>query len=96
LDVDDIAGEDFGIGIALEQVGNPDLVAHGETGLLVPPDDVQALSAGVVALCRDAEARARMGRAGRRRCEERYDIASVSRRYERVYESLLGTGSATP
>jgi glycosyltransferase involved in cell wall biosynthesis len=48
------------------------VVRHGETGLLVPDGDVDALAAAVAALLDDAPARARMGQAGRRLARERF------------------------
>jgi glycosyltransferase involved in cell wall biosynthesis len=44
-----------------------DLVADGETGLLVPPGDVQALRVALERLLEDAALRRRMGEAGRQR-----------------------------
>jgi glycosyltransferase involved in cell wall biosynthesis len=70
--------------------GNPEVVVPGETGLLVPPDDVDSFVTALVKLCHEPEARVRMGLAGRRRCEAQYDIGSVSGRYEGLYASLLG------
>jgi len=48
-----------------------DLVADGETGLLVPPRDARALRAALERLLADRELRRRLGEAGRRRAEER-------------------------
>lgn len=45
--------------------GCRDFVRDGETGFVTRREDVDALAAKLDLLCRDAEARARMGRAGR-------------------------------
>jgi glycosyltransferase involved in cell wall biosynthesis len=45
----------------------PELIRDGETGLLVPPDDVAALATALARLARDADLRARLGDAGLRR-----------------------------
>jgi glycosyltransferase involved in cell wall biosynthesis len=74
--------------------GNVDVVIDGDTGYLVPPDDAPAFASAVVALCSDSSRRSRLGDAGRRRCEERYDVRSVSGRYESLYAGLIA--KATP
>lgn len=49
--------------------GIPEMIADGETGLLVPPDDPPALAAALARLIRDPELRARFGAAARRRVQ---------------------------
>jgi len=68
--------------------GVPDLVIDGETGLLVPPEDVQALTAALHQLLTDSELRDRMGQAGRSRVKQYYASAVVPR-IERVYQHVL-------
>ncbi len=48
---------------------NAEMVAHEETGLLVPPDDVGALRAALQRLLDDHDLRARLGAAARREAE---------------------------
>jgi glycosyltransferase involved in cell wall biosynthesis len=62
----------------------PEVVAHGETGLLVPPGDVVALAHAIETLVVDRTLRHRMGTAARARCERRYSLASWSEGLERV------------
>jgi glycosyltransferase involved in cell wall biosynthesis len=62
----------------------PEVVEHGETGLLVPPGDVAALARAIEALAVDRAMRHRMGAAARARCERRYSLASWSEGLERV------------
>ena len=50
--------------------GIVEIVEHGRTGLLVPPDDPHALAAAIETLMNDPALRVEMGRAGRRRYEE--------------------------
>lgn len=45
--------------------GIPELIEHGHTGLLVPPNDSRALADGLRALMRDRILRARLGENGR-------------------------------
>src|SRR5262249_44210555 len=52
----------FGLPVVTTPVGAiPDLVRHGENGLLHEPGDVEALSAALAQLVRDAALRARLG-----------------------------------
>lgn len=59
--------------------GVPDAVRDGETGVLVDPDDPQALAAGISTLLADDERRRRMGAAGRRAVETYYNWDRVAR-----------------
>lgn len=53
--------------------GIPDLLGHGEAGVLVPHGDPAALRGALLALARDPERRRRIGEAQRRHAERRYD-----------------------
>lgn len=77
--------------------GLPDIVADGETGLLVPPGDVVALRTAITRLIADPEARARMGLAGSMRVD-RFKVCTVVPRIEAVYRGLIerGTSHADP
>jgi glycosyltransferase involved in cell wall biosynthesis len=66
-----------------------DLVADGETGLLVPPRDAPALRAAVERLLRDPELRQRLGRAGRSFARERFGWDGVIERTLEVYRRAL-------
>ncbi|MEO1699221.1 MAG: glycosyltransferase [Planctomycetota bacterium] len=52
----------------------PEVVLADETGLLVPPDDAEALAEGMLRLAADADLRARLGRAGRARVLEHFGL----------------------
>src|SRR5205807_7455172 len=53
--------------------GVPDAVREGETGLLVDPESVAAVAAGIADLLSDSERRGAMGAAGRRAVEAYYN-----------------------
>ena len=74
--------------VASRTGGLPDLVAHGETGLLVPPGDVAALREALDNLLGDPERRARMGAAARGRARS-YRAAAVTDRIEALYAEVL-------
>jgi len=54
--------------------GIPESVVHGETGLLVAPNDSGALATALETLCRDADLRFRFGTSGARRIEQHFRI----------------------
>ncbi|HEY3550342.1 MAG TPA: glycosyltransferase family 4 protein [Gaiellaceae bacterium] len=62
-----------------------ELVADGETGLLVPPRDAPALREAVQRLLADPELRERLGREARTRARERFGWDAVIERTLEVY-----------
>ena len=58
--------------VATTAGGMPEVVVDGETGLLVPPRDDEALAAAIVRLLKDERLRQSMGAAGDRRVRERF------------------------
>ena len=58
--------------------GLRDLVVEGETGLLVPPGDVDALRSALELLLRDGELRRRLGESARNRVAGRFDAATAA------------------
>jgi glycosyltransferase involved in cell wall biosynthesis len=80
--------------VATRAGGMPELVVDGETGVLVPVRDAQALAVGIVRLLRDDSLRRRMGRAG---CERVRTAFSAERMIDgtiAVYERLLAARSS--
>ncbi len=82
--------------IAARAGGPMETIAHGETGLLVPPLDPTALAAAMVRLADDVTLCRKLGAAGRRRVEERFSLASYVRAFERIYEQVLRRPSRAP
>jgi starch synthase len=90
--------------VATATGGIPEVVADGETGLLVPieqvtdgsgtpldPDRFVAdLAAALTAVLADPERAAGMGRAGRRRAIEHFSWSSIAERTLEVYRSVAG------
>ena len=68
--------------------GNPEVVADGETGFLVPERSPQIMAEKIVWLLEHADQAREMGRAGRRRVAERFDIRGTVREYQRLYLDL--------
>jgi glycosyltransferase involved in cell wall biosynthesis len=79
-----------GLPVVATQVGGvPEIVVDGQTGLLVPPADVQALARGLLTLIEDAPLRQRFGVAGRQRVFKRFDIAVTRQKTVDLYGRLL-------
>jgi glycosyltransferase involved in cell wall biosynthesis len=66
----------------------PFQVIEGETGLLIEPGDVTALTRAIVTLIEDPERRRAMGAAGRRRFESHFSVTSCAARFADLYKSL--------
>jgi glycosyltransferase involved in cell wall biosynthesis len=98
-------GEGFGM-VALEAMerarpviassvgGLPEIVADGETGLVVPPADVDALADAIFALAADLPKAAQMGAAGRVRALEQFTPERCVERIEELYVRALVAGAA--
>ena len=76
--------------VATRVGGVPEVVADGETGLLVPPRDHEALAEGIIALLKDSAQRTRMGEAGLTRARKLFTVEHMVDGTMAVYERLLG------
>jgi glycosyltransferase involved in cell wall biosynthesis len=64
-------------------------VSHGETGLLVRPDDPGGLADAIHRLVKDPDERRRMGERGRAVALERYTAERMAASFEALYRRLL-------
>ena len=71
--------------VATEAGGIPEAVVDGETGVLVPPADPQALAGAIVKLLKDASLRAKLGEAGRARVDAEFSVAKMVEKTLDVY-----------
>jgi glycosyltransferase involved in cell wall biosynthesis len=71
----------------------PEIVRHGETGLLFDTGDPDSLAEAILRLLRSPEERVEMGRQGRKRFEERFRLEREVDDTERLYRSLLARRS---
>jgi glycosyltransferase involved in cell wall biosynthesis len=87
-----VVGEAMACGVpcVVTDVGDSAIIV-GETGVVVPPKDPQALAAGWSRLLLDMnqEERRRLGLAARQRIMERYSLGKIVEQYERLYKSLV-------
>jgi glycosyltransferase involved in cell wall biosynthesis len=67
----------------------PEIVIEGQTGLIVPMGDADAMARAIATLLSDPDRAAEMGRAGRQRVLERFTIQHTGRGVEAVYRELL-------
>lgn len=77
--------------VATDVGGNAEAVEQGKTGLIVPPEDVEALADALLLFCGDASKRSAYGEAGRRIAEEKFSAAAMVRNTAEIYRKLLGT-----
>lgn len=71
--------------ITTDTVGCREAIVDGETGILVPVQDAEALAVAMMKLIKDPVLRQRMGRAGRERAEREFDIRQVVARHMAIY-----------
>lgn len=82
--------------VASAAQGLREVVTHGRTGLLVPPDDAGALADAVAALLDDPARAADLAVAARADAEERFDVDRYRARLAAVLDDVAGVGSLSP
>ena len=75
--------------IASRVGGIPEVVEHGVTGLLVDPNDPDALAAALISLIEDPGRRDLMGEAGRQRVVAQFCLERTVAAMEQLYEEIL-------
>jgi glycosyltransferase involved in cell wall biosynthesis len=75
--------------VATSVGGIPEVVADGETGLLVPPGDPAALAEAVLALLADPERAHNMGTRAQARAIEHFDVRAMIVRTRDVYGDVM-------
>ncbi|MFF0990258.1 glycosyltransferase family 4 protein [Kocuria nitroreducens] len=76
--------------VATQVTGSTEVVAHGETGLLVPAGDAEMLAAALAELLADGERRALYGAAGHRRYLRHFTVEDMVTRTRAVYDLARG------
>jgi glycosyltransferase involved in cell wall biosynthesis len=69
--------------------GLAEAVVDGRTGLLVPPEDAEALRLAIARLASDGDLRRRLGEAGPSRLAEGFLAPQMVLAYEKLYRSVL-------
>jgi glycosyltransferase involved in cell wall biosynthesis len=73
--------------------GTPEVILHGDTGLLCPPGDATSVGDAVLGLLRDKGLAADMGAKGRELVAEKFDWRRMVQRLDSAYKRL---SAATP
>ncbi len=76
--------------VAFAVGGIPEVTVSGETGLLVPFGDTEALAGAADSLLRDPARRSALGRVAQTRARERFSAAIIIPRYEALYRRVCG------
>lgn len=71
--------------IASGENGQPPTLSHGETGLIVPPCDENALSDAIIQLCSDYRLRRQMGQAARLEAETMHGWNHTAAALEEIF-----------
>jgi glycosyltransferase involved in cell wall biosynthesis len=77
--------------VAARDGGVPEVVEDGVTGLLIRPGDAGAYARAITGLLADPTAAHAMGKAGRRRAEQLFDVRSYVHSVEAIYDDVLST-----
>ena len=79
----------FGLPAVSTRVGGiPEVVLHGQTGLLTAADDAAAFAGALAQLINDPLLRSRMGAAAAKRVEENFTADRMARKFEQAYAEL--------
>ena len=70
--------------------GSPELVEDGNSGLVVPPSDPEALAAAIVEMSQDEARRREWGRNARERIRTHFDVRDSIAQHKALYEALAG------
>jgi glycogen(starch) synthase len=74
--------------VATDVGGLPEIVEDGATGVLVPPDDAEAVAAAVLTLLDSPERAAALGRRARERALERFSWSAHLDAYDALYRRV--------
>jgi glycosyltransferase involved in cell wall biosynthesis len=80
--------------VATNVGGVPEIVKDGETGFLVPGEDLNAQVTVIARLVRDSDLRARIARQGRAYVEENHSVHRLPAHLNSLYEAVFSCGRA--
>jgi len=75
--------------ISTYHAGIPELVEDGVSGFLVPEGDIDQIAAKIEYLIKNKNQWSAMGKAGRKKIEQEYEIESVVNKLEKLFYGLL-------
>jgi len=68
-------------------------IEDGKTGLLVPPEDSQALGRALADLAESLARRRHLGAAAQHRAQQHFSPVAMAAGYHTIYSSVLSSGS---
>lgn len=75
--------------VGVNDGGTPEVVEHGQSGLLAPTHDIEALAVNIITLLENRELRARMGAYGRARVLDYFTAQRMARDAGAAYGAVL-------
>ena len=75
--------------VATRVGGIVDVVGDGETGILVPVDDPEALTEAITTVLKDKDLASKMGEEGRRKIDSKFSAKTMVEKVEKVYQELI-------
>src|SRR2546423_5565511 len=87
----------YGVPVIASRVGGiVDIVAHNESGVLVPPGEPAALATAIDRLLSDRALARRYGEAGKERLRLEFSWDAITKRWDTLYRSLSAPRQSTP
>lgn len=87
-----LEGLAHGLAVVATPVGAiPEVIADGETGLLVPPGDPRSLASALCRVVSDDALRVRLQARGRERWERHHDLRAYARRMASLFERVAAS-----
>jgi glycosyltransferase involved in cell wall biosynthesis len=81
--------------VATRVGGTPEAIIDGQTGILVPPKDIDAMASAITRLVTDTDLQSRLGSSARLRTEEHYSATSYVARLDEMYQRWAKTTKAS-
>jgi len=81
--------------VATRVGGTPEAIIDGETGILVPPKDIDAMASAITRVVTDPDLQSRLGSSARQRTEQHYSAASYVARLDEMYQRWANTAKAS-
>jgi glycosyltransferase involved in cell wall biosynthesis len=75
--------------VAADSGGNPEIIRHGETGCVVPPDDPEAFALCTLDLLEDSAARAKLAAYARQDAVARFGMQRHAQSIMQIYDDIL-------
>ncbi len=75
--------------VGFEAGGLSEAVVNDETGMLVAPEDGEALCKTIARMLHDERLRTRLGQAGKKRMQNDFSIATMAQKHVELYESVI-------